>query len=121
MKFLLDMNLSEELGRLLEREGHGWRHLRAVGLQSADDAEVVEVAKRNDEVILTHDLDFGRLLAFSGARRPSTVIFRRRDVRTESLFEALHSHWEAVAPALEKGGLVILEEEAVRIRRLPIE
>lgn len=35
----------------------------------ATDAEIVEVAREADETIVTHDLDFGHLLALSGAGR----------------------------------------------------
>jgi len=68
------MNLSRELGRLLEIQGHAWRHARDAGLGEATDSTIVEIAKANGEVILTHDLDYGHLLAFSGDARPSVVI-----------------------------------------------
>jgi predicted nuclease of predicted toxin-antitoxin system len=71
LKFLLNMNLSRELGRLLETQGHTWRHARDAGLAEAADSVIVEIAKANGEVILTHDLDYGHLLAFSGDDRPS--------------------------------------------------
>lgn len=35
-------------------------------------------AGRNSETILTHDLDYGHLLAFSGETAPSVIIFRLR-------------------------------------------
>lgn len=121
MKFLLDMNLPDELGRLLQSKGHPSRHVRVLGLQKAQDSEILEVARVSDEVVLTHDLDFGKLLAFSGASEPSVVIFRCREVRAQSLFLTLSTHWELVTPALGEGALVIIEDDAVRIRRLPIE
>jgi predicted nuclease of predicted toxin-antitoxin system len=64
------MNLSRELGRLLESQGHTWRHARDAGLAEAADSAIVEIAKANGEVILTHDLDYGHLLAFSGFDAP---------------------------------------------------
>lgn len=121
MKFLLDMNMPDELGRLLQSKGHPSRHVRILGLQKAQDSEILEIARVSDEVVLTHDLDFGKLLAFSGASEPSVVIFRCREARAQSLFDGLNRHREAVDPALEEGAVVIIEDDAVRIRRLPIE
>jgi predicted nuclease of predicted toxin-antitoxin system len=118
--FLLDMNMPRQLGKLLEARGHAWRHVADVGLQKADDSIVLEAAKQVGEVILTHDLDYGTLLAFSGDVRPSVVIFRRRNVHPKALFEAMMKSWAELAPALEAGALVILEDSALRIRRLPI-
>ena len=120
MRFLLNMNLSRELGRLLEAQGHTWRHARDAGLAEAADSAIVEIAKASDEVILTHDLDYGHLRAFSGDDRPSVVIFRRRNALPSVLFEALMRVWGEVGPALEAGALVLLEDASVRIRRLPI-
>ena len=120
MRFLLNMNLSRELGRLLETQGHTWRHVRDADLAEAADSAIVEIAKANGEVILTHDLDYGHLLAFSGDDRPSVIIFRRRNVLPSALFDALMTIWEEIEPALEAGALVLLEDASVRIRRLPI-
>jgi predicted nuclease of predicted toxin-antitoxin system len=120
LRFLLNMNLSRELGRLLEIQGHVWRHARDAGLGEAADSAIVEIAKANGEVILTHDLDYGHLLAFSGDNRPSVVIFRRRNALPSVVFEALMKVWNEIGPALEAGALVLLEDASVRIRRLPI-
>ncbi len=120
MIFLLDMNMARQLGKLLETRGHAWRHVADAGLQRADDSVILEAAKQIGEVILTHDLDYGTLLAFSGDVRPSVVIFRRRNVHPRELFEAMMKYWAELAPALEAGALIILEDSAIRIRRLPI-
>ncbi len=36
-------------------------------------------------VVLTHDLDFGAMLAATGARGPSVVAVRIQDVRPQSI------------------------------------
>lgn len=120
MLFLLNMNMARQLGRLLETQGHAWRHVADAGLQQAQDSLIVEAAKQSGEVILTHDLDYGTLLAFSGDVRPSVMIFRRRNVHPKALFEAMMDSWGDLAPALGAGALVILEDSTIRIRRLPI-
>lgn len=120
MNFLLNMNLSRQLGRLLETEGHGWRHVRDLGLARAQDREILALAQASGEVILTHDLDYGHLLAFSGDVRPSVVIFRRRNIHPSALFEVMKRNWPEWEPTLEAGALVIVEDAAARIRLLPI-
>jgi predicted nuclease of predicted toxin-antitoxin system len=120
VKFLLNMNLSRQLGQLLETQGHVWRHVRDFGLGRAEDRQIVEAAKASHEVILTHDLDYGQLLAFSGDVRPSVVIFRCRNILPVALFELMRKNWDEWGPALEEGALIIVEDAAARIRRLPI-
>ena len=114
------MNLSRQLGRLLGGEGHGWRHVRDLGLAKATDREIMALAKASGEVVLTHDLDYGHLLAFSGDVRPSVVIFRRRNILPSALFETMKKNWPEWGPALEAGALIIVEDAAARIRLLPI-
>jgi len=120
LKFLLNMNLPRLLGRLLEAAGHTWRHVADVGLYKAADQEILAVAKASQEVVITHDLDYGQLLAFSGDTWPSVIIVRQRNIHPRALFETITRNWEGLRPALEAGAVVIIEEGALRIRSLPI-
>ena len=84
MKFLLNMNLPRVLGKRLVAAGHLCRHVGDIGLGAASDVEIMVEAGRNHETILTHDLDYGHLLAFSGETAPSVIIFRLRNTHPVS-------------------------------------
>jgi len=114
------MNLPRQLGRLLAGRGHGWRHVADIGFYKAMDKEILAEAKIRGEVILTHDLDYGTLLAFSGESEPSVAIFRQSDILPSALFESMMRNWHECGPALEAGAIVIFEDTAIRIRPLPI-
>jgi len=120
VNFLLNMNLPRSLGKSLKAMGHAYRHAGDIGLSQATDAEIMAEAERQREVILTHDLDYGHLLAFSGDRAPSVVIFRMRDCQTDKLYARLTQAWQEIDRPLEEGAIVILEDAATRIRKLPI-
>jgi predicted nuclease of predicted toxin-antitoxin system len=120
MRFLLNMNLPRALGRRLAEAGHDWRHVGDIGLAQATDAEIMAEAERNREVIITHDLDYGHLLAFSGDTAPSVVIYRLRNTHPETLFTRLMAVWPEVEKPLREGAIVILEDAALRVRPLPI-
>ena len=79
------MNLPRELGRRLRAKGHDCRHAGDSGLARAKDVEIVEQASANNETILTHDLDYGHLLAFSGEVTPSVVTPRCRNTHPAHL------------------------------------
>ena len=121
MKFLLDMNLPRQLGKLLREQGHDCRHAADHGLVTAEDHEIVELARSTGEVILTHDLDFGRILSFSGKAAPSVIIFRQTSTLPEHLARSLTRTEELWESAVSSGAIVILEDRKVRVRRLPIE
>jgi len=63
MKLLVDMNLSPQWTVLLRGAGWNAEHWSEVGNPDATDQEILAYASANDFVVLTHDLDFGAILA----------------------------------------------------------
>lgn len=106
MKFLLNMNIRREMIAPLQERGHICRHVGDIGMSRAKDIDIVAEAKRTGEVILTHDLDYGHLLAFSGDHAPSVIILRLRDLRHEEILSRLDSVWSEIEPPLKHGAIV---------------
>lgn len=121
MRFLLNMNLPRALMTQLAAVGHQARHVGDIGLARATDAEIIAEAQKTRETILTHDLDYGHLLAFSGDIAPSVVIFRLRRIDSEILFKRLMEVWAEIERPLAEGAMVILEDTVLRVRPLPIK
>lgn len=120
MKFLLNMNIPRELGPMLAVEGHQWRHAGDIGLARASDTVILARAKQQRECVITHDLDYGQLLAFSGDRAPSVVLFRLRRANAKVMYQRLKTVWNEIEGHLADGAIVTIEEAARRVRRLPI-
>jgi predicted nuclease of predicted toxin-antitoxin system len=121
MNFLLNMNVNRDMAAQLKKLGHVCRHAGDVGMARATDAEIVAEAKRTGEIILTHDLDYGHLLAFSGEEGPSVVILRLRDLHTEEVVSRLDAVWNEIEASLLEGAIVSLSDKSLRLRKLPIE
>ena len=62
MKFVLDVNISPLLGDYLSKDGHQYRLASSFQSGSLSDSAIIELAIKSDEIIITHDLDFGKLL-----------------------------------------------------------
>ena len=120
MKFLLNMNMSRDLGKLLVSQGHEYRHVGDIGLARTEDLDIIAEAKEKHEIILTHDLDYGNLLAFSGELVPSVIIFRLRNTQPKNMFSRMMNMLPKIQRSLIKGAIVILEDATLRIRELPI-
>jgi len=120
MKFLLDVGISPRLGKLLEADGHDCRYVPHFYANTIPDSEILEIARQSAEVIITHDLDFGKLLAFSGNNTPSVILFRIHHISPLVFYSKLNDLWDTIAPSLEQGAFVVIEEYSVRIRVLPI-
>jgi predicted nuclease of predicted toxin-antitoxin system len=120
MNFLLDVNVAPRLGDLLVAEGHSYRHIALIGKGDSADAAIMDIARDSGEVIITHDLDFGGLLAFSGDNAPSVITLRVHRITTDSIFHLLVNNWSQMEKPLLDGALVLIEQEHIRIRKLPI-
>ena len=121
MRFLLDNNLSPELAEPLRTAGHDVVHVRDIGLQRATDETVIDAARTDGRVLVRADTDFCTLLARSHDRAPSFLLMRRASGRRAADQAALIlDNLDAVRADLETGAVVVLGENRIRIRRLPI-
>ncbi len=120
MRFLLDMGLAESTARFLRVNGHDAIHLREQGLQRLLDEDIVSKAIVEERIILAHDLDFGRIVALSGEHLPSVLTFRLTDMRAQNVNRYLVDVLTQFPEELEIGALVSIQDDSVRLRRLPI-
>ncbi len=121
MKFLADMGLARSTVAFLRAQGHDAVHLRDQGLQQLEDDEIVEKARNEGRVILTHDLDFGRIIAVGRASVPSVITFRLNDMRPTQVNRYLAEVLARFTEQLEAGALVSVNERGIRVRSLPIK
>lgn len=120
MRFLLDMGIPHRSADLLISLGHDAVHLREVGLHRLPDRDIFRKAIDDERVILTHDLDFGEIMAISGGRLPSVVIFRLRDMRHGNVDQYLERILKEHETALRQGAILSVTESRIRVRALPI-
>lgn len=120
MKFLADMGISPKIVDFLQHFGHQAVHLQQQGLHKLKDSEILEKARKEECIVLTHDLDFADLLAASGADLPSVVIFRLRNMRPEHVSRHLLKIISQYPEAFENGAVITVTEGRIRMRDLPL-
>jgi predicted nuclease of predicted toxin-antitoxin system len=121
MKLLVDMNLSPVWLSVLQAAGHEALHWSTVGNPRAEDSEIMTWARRNGYVVFTHDLDFGALLAVTGAEGPSVIQIRTMDVTPETQSKRLLDALEQFKEHLADGALISIDESRERVRLLPLK
>lgn len=119
MKLVVDMNLSPRWANLLCEHGFEAFHWSALGAIRAPDEEIMAFAKANGFVVLTHDLDFGAILAASRATKPSVVQIRAHDISPDAIGIRLVKALHQATSELQQGALLTIDTDRNRIRMLP--
>jgi len=104
----------------LHHHGHTARHWRELGPANAPDTVIMEWAVRNNAVVLTHDLDFTKLLFQSSAGLPSVIQLRLDDVRPQSIGEDVVLVLKQHGKDLQCGALITIKGHKSRLRLLPL-
>lgn len=121
MKLLLDANFSPEVGRRLNEAGHDAIHVADIGLLTAADPEILQSAAKEERILLTADSDFGALLALGSLASPSVLLLRSADhLRPNAQAELIAANLPQIAEDLERGVIVSLARDRLRVRELPI-
>lgn len=120
MKLLIDMNLSPRWVALMVDAGVEAVHWSSIGAANAPDAEIAAFARANDYVVLTHDLDFGAILAATQGDRPSVVQIRSEDVSPDVIGKSVIAAVAQMQVELDAGALVTVDPARTRLRLLPL-
>jgi predicted nuclease of predicted toxin-antitoxin system len=114
------MNLSPRWEAAFREAGIEATHWSGVGRRDAPDVEIMTYASANDYVVLTHDLDFGAILAANQSEKPSVVQIRTENVNPDIAARHVIAALRQLTPELERGALVTVDPNRGRVRLLPL-
>lgn len=121
MRFPVDNNLAPALARLLDAAGHDSVHVRTYGLAAASDEVVLNRARDERRAVISADTDFATLLARQRSDRPSVLLLRRSTPRRAvDQARLILANLPAVEEDLLSGAVVVISDERLRVRRLPL-
>jgi len=113
------MGVATRIVQWLKDKGHDAVHLREENLHRLPNGLIFEKAYSEKRILLTFDLDFGEIVALSGEKQVTVILFRLHNTRTPHVIERIEKVLRDSAQALEEGAIVVVEETRHRIRRLP--
>ena len=120
MKFIVDMNMSARWVRALVDAGHDARHWSSIGVSAAQDGEIVALARAEDAIVLTRDLDFSAIAAITRLQKPSVVHLRDKDNFTPAMVSRVLLTLKAFETPLQSGAILSIAGHRARIRLLPL-
>ena len=120
MKVLVDMNLSPQWVGTLAVAGIEAVHWSTVGARAAPDSAIMAHARAHGYVVLTHDLDFGAILAATRGEKPSVIQIRAEDIRPDTIGPQVIRALRQMETELVAGVLLTVEPARTRLRVLPL-
>lgn len=120
MRILIDCCLSQNWVPVLNAAGHDSVHWRSVGVADAPDDELFEWAAINGHVVMTHDLDFGAMLATRGAVAPSVLQIRAQSHMHEDVGDMVLAALAQFETELTDGAIVTVDTVRAKVRALPL-
>jgi predicted nuclease of predicted toxin-antitoxin system len=121
VNFVVDANLSPRVAALLRAAGHDAVHVRDIGLRDASDDQIIDYAISTDRVVISHDTDFGTLLAHRRLSKPSFILIRSSDpIDVDDQANLISANLDAMDEDLEAGAIAVFARGHLRVRRLPL-
>ncbi|HLH23462.1 MAG TPA: DUF5615 family PIN-like protein [Chloroflexota bacterium] len=115
MRFLLDESAELRLGDFLRQWGHDVTAIAQDYPSSLADRSVLELANREQRILITNDRDFGELVVRHRVPHRGIIYFRLGDqsIRAKALWleSILTSHLDDLSH------LLVVTERGVRVRR----
>ncbi|MCA6575742.1 MAG: DUF5615 family PIN-like protein [Pseudanabaena sp.] len=120
IRLLADVHISPKTVADLQKQGYEIMRSSEVLPANAPDINILEFARTENWVVLTQDLDFSMLVALSRYSQPSLITLRlssaKPDIVTQKLLEVLPQ----IEEALQEGSAITIQDESIRIRKLPV-
>ena len=120
MKFLLNENIPPSLSPLLQKINWDSSRANDFKLNGKNDIFIVGFSIEHEFVIITHDLDYSRIVSLSAKTRPSVLSFRLDKISADIIFNLTSQDKIQLEYYLLKGALVSIDEKGFRFRTLPV-
>jgi len=87
---------------------------------TASDAKILELARRENRIIVTQDLDFSMLVALGKYDQPSLITLRLSSAQPSLITQKLLDILPQLKHELLAGVALTINDKSIRIRKLPI-
>lgn len=119
-RVLLDQGLAPYAAAILRQRGIDAVYVFEIGMEQAEDIQILDRARDDGRVCVTLDHDFHAHLALAGHGRPSVVLLRVPGLDARGQADLIQSVCTQCENALSEGAAVSADRESIRVRRLPL-
>lgn len=120
IRLLADVHISPKTVADLQKQGYEIMRSSEVLPANAPDINILEFARTENWVVLTQDLDFSMLVALSRYSQPSLITLRLSSAKPDIVTQKLLDVLPQIEEALQEGSAITIQDESIRIRKLPV-
>jgi predicted nuclease of predicted toxin-antitoxin system len=120
IRLLADVHISPKTVGDLQKQGYEIMRSSEVLPANAPDINILEFARIENWVVLTQDLDFSMLVALSKYSQPSLITLRLSSAKPDIVTKRLLDVLSQIEKALQEGSAITVQDESIRIRKLPV-
>ena len=120
IRLLADVHISPKTVGDLQKQGYEIIRSSEVLPANAPDINILEFARTENWVVLTQDLDFSMLVALSRYSQPSLITLRLSSAKPDIVTQKLLDVLPQIEEALQEGSAITIQDESIRIRKLPV-
>lgn len=115
MKLKLDENIDPRAKEILERAGHNVLTMPEEALSGISDDVIAAAVSREERCLLTLDMDFANIFAYSPGRYVGLVVLRHPHPTVKGLLNLVHQFTISLRSHNPRGQLWIIEPGRLRI------
>lgn len=120
LRLIADVHISPLTIAALKLQGYNIVRTTDLLPATAADIEILNLAKVENRIVLTQDLDFSMLIAISNDGQPSLIILRLSSAKSDLVTQKLLSVLPSLEQELMEGTAITIDDHSVRIHKLPI-
>lgn len=120
LRFVADVHISPLTVTTLRLADYDIVRVPDILPKASPDSVILEFARIENRIILTQDLDFSVLVALGRYVQPSLITLRLSSARPDFVSQRLLSILPELEQPLIEGCAVTIEDNSIRLRRLPI-
>jgi predicted nuclease of predicted toxin-antitoxin system len=120
IRLLANVHISPKTVADLQKQGYEIMRSSEFLPANAPDINILEFARTENWVVLTQDLDFSMLVALSRYSQPSLITLRLSSAKPDTVTQKLLDVLPQIEEALQEGSAITIQDESIRIRKLPV-
>jgi len=117
LRFLADENIFPSTLQIIRSKGYDVLGIKEINFSGITDAEVIQLAQKEDRVLLTLDRHFTNIFLFPPSQTPGIVVVRVKPAVPAKVDAIVAQFLEHLKPEEVRGALSIISERGTRTFR----